>query len=76
MLEKEKDASVEIATFLYRWEEGRLDRQVNSLQKKKIGIEMRMNVQIDEYDVDLVILDLGSYVNIITKRTWEMMGNP
>lgn len=22
MLEKEKDASVEIATFLYRWEEG------------------------------------------------------
>ena len=35
---------------------------------------MRMNVHIGDYDVDSVILDLGSDVNILTKKTWEMMG--
>ena len=35
---------------------------------------MRMNVQINDYDVDLVILDLGSDVNILTNKAWEMMG--
>ena len=33
-----------------------------------------MNVQIGEYDVDSVILDLGSDINILTKKTWEKMG--
>ena len=37
---------------------------------------MRMNIQIDEYDVDSFILDLGSDVNILTKQIWEMMGKP
>ena len=35
-----------------------------------------MNVHISDYDVDSVILDLGSDVNILTKKTWEMMGKP
>ena len=33
-----------------------------------------MNVQIGDYDVDSIILDIGSDVNISTKKTWEMMG--
>ena len=33
-----------------------------------------MNVQNGDYDVDLVILDLGLDVNIITNQTWEIMG--
>ena len=49
---------------------------MNSLHKKKNGKEMRMNVQIGDYDVDLVIMDLGSYVSILTKQTWENMGKP
>ena len=49
---------------------------MNSLHKKKIGREMRMNVHIGSYDVDSVILDLGLDVNILTKKTWEMMGKP
>ena len=37
---------------------------------------MRMNIQIGEYEVDSVILDLGSDVNILTKQTWQLMGKP
>ena len=43
---------------------------MNSLNKKKMGKEMRMNIQIGDYEVDSVILDLGSDVNILTKQTW------
>jgi hypothetical protein len=38
--------------------------------------EFRFNAQIGEYDVDNVILDLGSYVNVLPKNTSEMMGKP
>ena len=26
--------------------------------------------------MDYIILDMGSYVNILTRQTWESMGNP
>ena len=35
-----------------------------------------MIVQIDDYDIDYIILDLGFDVNILTRHTWESMGNP
>ena len=35
-----------------------------------------MNIQIGDYEVKSVILDLGSDVNIVTKRKWENMGHP
>ena len=37
---------------------------------------MKMNVYISEYYVYFVILDLGLDVNILTKKTWEIMGKP
>ena len=37
---------------------------------------MSMNIHIGDYEVDLVILDLGSDVNILTKQTWQSMGKP
>ena len=43
---------------------------MNSLHKKKIGKEMRINIQIGDYEVDSIILDLGYDVNILTKHTW------
>ena len=52
------------------------DSAVNSLQKRNTGKEMRMNIQIGDYEVDSVILDLGSDVNILTKQTWQSMGKP
>jgi hypothetical protein len=50
-------------------------RVVNQvLHKKRTNREFRLSAQIGEYDVDNVILDLGSDVNVLPKKTWEMMG--
>ena len=51
-----------------------MDSVVNSLNKKKKGKEMHMNIHIGDYEVDSVILDLCSNVNIMTKPTWWKMG--
>lgn len=37
---------------------------------------MKLTPQIGEYDMDQVIPDLGSEVNVIPKQTWERMGRP
>ena len=49
---------------------------MNSLHKEKMGKEMRMNIHIGDYEEDSTILDLGSDVNILRKKTWENMGKP
>ena len=33
--------------------------------------EMKLIAQIGEFEMDEVILDLGSEVNVLTKQTWE-----
>ena len=33
-----------------------------------------MTTHIEDYDMDYIILDLGSDVNILTRKTWEGMG--
>jgi hypothetical protein len=38
--------------------------------------ELHLNAQIGEYEIDYVVLDLGSDVNVMTKQTWELMGKP
>ena len=37
---------------------------------------MKLIAQIGEFEMDEVILDLGSKVNVLTKHTWEHMGSP
>lgn len=37
---------------------------------------MRLTAQIGEYEMDQVILDLGSEVNVMPKQTWKRMGRP
>ena len=37
---------------------------------------MRLHAQIGDYDMTDIILDLGSEVNVLTKKTWEQMGKP
>ena len=37
---------------------------------------MRLTMQISEYEMDQVILDLGSDANVLPKQTWERMGKP
>jgi hypothetical protein len=46
------------------------------LCKKRTSDEFRLSAQIGDYDMDQVILDLGSDVNVFPKKTWEMMGKP
>ena len=51
----------------------RPEKKVNHIGKiLKNGRELRMNGQIGDYDMDDIILDLGSDVNILTKHTWEI----
>ena len=35
-----------------------------------------MTVQIGDYEIDQVILDLGSDANVLPKKTWQRMGEP
>jgi hypothetical protein len=52
------------------------NKVVNQLLRKKRTKKSRFSTQIGEYDIDNVILDLGSDVNMLPKKTWEMMGKP
>jgi len=38
--------------------------------------EMRLTMQIGQYEMDQVILNLGLDVNVLLKQTWECMGRP
>ena len=37
---------------------------------------MRLTMQTGEYEMDQVILDLGSNMNVLPKKTWECMSRP
>jgi len=37
---------------------------------------MILTMQIREYEMDQVIMDLGSDVNVLPKQTWEPMDRP
>ena len=39
----------------------------------RIGREMTLTAQIDKYEMDQVILDLGLDMNVLPKQTWEHM---
>ena len=51
-------------------------RVVRKLGKHALhtGREMHLTTQIGEYEMDQVILDLGSDMNVLPKQTWERMG--
>ena len=68
MLIQDKDAIVELQAMIEETpRQLRLEKKVNQVRKKfKIGRELRMNTQIGDYDMDYIILDLGSNVNILT----------
>ena len=53
-------------------------RVVRKLGKHALHIEreMRLTMQISEYEMDQVILDLRSDANVLPKQTWECMSKP
>jgi len=51
--------------------------EVNQVQRKKrTNREFQLNAHVGDYDMDNIILYLGYDVNVIPKKTWEMMGKP
>jgi hypothetical protein len=51
-----------------------MQRAVNQIKRYiRIGQEMRLSAVIGSYEMDEVVLDLGSEVNVMTKKTWEIM---
>ena len=75
-MERDPNALAEIENLLHRPGEERKDSAVNSLHKENMGKEMRMNIQIGDYEVDSFILDLGSDVHIMMRQKWKNMGSP
>jgi len=53
--------------------EPRVVRKIRK-HKTRIGREMRLTVEIGEYEMDQIILDLGSDANVLPKQTWERIG--
>lgn len=54
-----------------------IEKTINQVrQRRRMGREMRLTAKIGEYDMEQVFLDLGSDVNVLPKKTWELMGKP
>jgi hypothetical protein len=80
-IEPNKDEKViqELQNLTRQYEIGRIDpllnNEVHQLSKKRTkNKELHLNAHIGEYDIDYVVLDLGSEVNVMTKQTWVLMG--
>ena len=58
--------------------EGRLENKiVNHLYKiRRTSKEFRLNANIGDFNMGDIILDLGSEVNVLPKKTWKCMGEP
>jgi hypothetical protein len=54
------------------------EKNTQRVQRRKIqtGKEFRLATQLDEFEIKDVMLDLGSDVNILPKKTWEALGKP
>ena len=66
---QDKDAITELQALIEETPvESQPRRKVNHVKKKfKMRHELRMTVQIEDYNMDYIILDLGSDVNILTR---------
>ena len=71
-----KDESIvqELKNLIRQYELEKVDpllsRSVHQISKKRrTNKELHMNSQIGEHDIDYVVLDLGSKVNVMTKQT-------
>jgi len=52
--------------------EGKLEQKiVNHLHTSR---EFRLNANIGDFNMQYIILDLGSEVNVLPKKTWQCMG--
>jgi hypothetical protein len=71
----------ELQNLIRQYEPGKVDpllnREIHQVyRKRRKNKELHLNSQIGDYDIDYVVLDLGSEVNVMTKKTWVLMGKP
>jgi len=62
----------QLQNLIKQYEIGRIDPLLNKVvhqlsKKRRKNKELQLNAQIGEYDIDYVVLDLGSEVNVMTK---------
>jgi hypothetical protein len=57
---------------------GKLEQKiVNQLHtRRRTSREFRLNANIIDFNMGDIILDLGSEVNVLLKKTWQCMGEP
>jgi hypothetical protein len=70
-----------LQNILEKWSietEGKLEQKtVNHLHtRRRTSREFRMNANIIDFNMGDIILDLGSEVNVLPKKTWQCMGEP
>jgi hypothetical protein len=64
----------ELQNLIGQYELGKVDPLLNKAihqlsKKRRKNKELHLNAQIGEYDIDYMVLDLGSEVNVMTKQT-------
>jgi hypothetical protein len=72
-LVKDEKPIQELQNLIKQYEIGMVDPLLNKLvhqlsKNRRKNKELHLNAQIGEYDIDYVVLDLGSEVNLMTKQ--------
>jgi hypothetical protein len=67
---KEEIAVQELQNLIKQYDLGKIDPLLNKAvdqlsKKRRTNKELHLNAQIIQYDIDYVVLDLGSKVNVI-----------
>jgi hypothetical protein len=78
---KDERVVQELQHLLIQYEIGRiaplLNKEIHQVSRKiRKNNELHLNAHIGDYDIDYVVFDLGSEVNVMTKHTWALMGKP
>jgi hypothetical protein len=78
---KDERVVQELQNLIRQHEIGRIDPLLNKAvhqvsRKIRTNKELHLNAQIVDYDIDFVVLDLGSEVNVMMKQTLALMGKP
>jgi hypothetical protein len=65
----------ELQNLIRQYEQGKIDPLLNRVvhqigKKRRKNKELHLNAQIGEYEIDYVVLNLGSEVNVMMKQTW------
>ena len=66
--------------MLYEIKHNNIEKQTKNIcslnQKDKSDVDPLVDLEIEGYHVQEVVLDFGSQVNIMTRHTWEQLGRP